>query len=154
MQSWEGDPSSGLGNQGSFFSDPCLGFLQSCRLRLVLKLVLNIPATRRKNTSLGRSWRSSWLPLAAPGPGVSEEILLICRQAKRSASPSNPSHGLCGFHGGGRNLWGSHSASNKKMAAVACFSGGRNLFPLEQENLHIFFWGGGTQGVVRLRLIM
>ena len=42
MQSWEGDPSSGLGNQGSFFSDPCLGFLQSCRLRLVLKLVLNI----------------------------------------------------------------------------------------------------------------
>ena len=48
--------------------------------------------------------------------------------------------------GGGRNLWGSHSASNKKMAAVACFSGGRNLFPLEQENLHIFFWGGDPGG--------
>ena len=147
MQPWEGDPSSWTG-----------------KIRVVLLVILVLAFCNLAGSGWSSNWFSIfrqldektqawaevgdqvgclWLP---PGPGVSEEILLICRQAKRSASPSNPSHGLCGFHGGGRNLWGSHSASNKKMAAVACFSGGRNLFPLEQENLHIFFWGG-TQGL-------
>ena len=147
MQPWEGDPSSALGNQGSLFSDPCLGFLQSCRLRLVLKLVLNIPATRRKNTSLGRSWRSSWLPLAAPGPGVSEEILLICRQAKRSASPSNPSHGLCGFHGGGKESVGlSFSQQQKNGSSCLLFGRQESVSIGTRKSAHFLLGGGGNPG--------
>ena len=77
-------------NQGSFFSDPCLGFLQSCMLRLVC----NIPATRRKHKPGLKI--ENWLPWTR---GQS--------QAKRSAGPSSPSHGFCDFNGrGGENPGG------------------------------------------------
>ena len=88
MQSWEEVLLLDWENQGSFFSDPCLGFLQSCMLRLVLNWFSIFRQLDEKHKP------GLKLKIGCPGPGVS-------RQAKRSASPSNPSHGFCDFNGGG-----------------------------------------------------
>ena len=77
-------------NQGSLFSDPCLGFLQSCRLRLVLKLVLNIPATRRKKHKPGPKLEIKLAALGCPGPGVSEGNLIDLPASKEVGEPKQP----------------------------------------------------------------
>ena len=91
MQSWEGDPSSGLGNQGSFFSDPCLGFLQYCRFRLLFKLVLNIRQLDEKKTQPAQAQVEDQVGCfsVAPDQGSVRETLLTYRQARRLMSPSN-----------------------------------------------------------------
>ena len=52
-------------NQGSFFSDPCLGFLQSCMLRLVLNWFAIFRQLDEKHKP------GLKLKIGCPGPGDS-----------------------------------------------------------------------------------
>ena len=91
MQSWEGDPSSGLGNQGSFFSDPCLGFFAILQVQAVLQTGSQYSATRRKKTQPAQAQVEDQVGcfFVAPDQGSVRETLLTYRQARRPMSPSN-----------------------------------------------------------------
>ena len=84
-------------NQGSFFSDPCLGFLQYCRLRLHFKLVLNIRQPDEKTQAgPGPKLKIKLAVFGCPGPGVSEGNLTDLPVSKEVGEPKQPF--LCQRH--------------------------------------------------------